>query len=280
LWNLWASPYLPYSQCRNAIKLRQRVAHWCRTHGPSVSPLFSLWYMSLCLALWCTAHPPGPTHWLASKSLWGSIFFNPMTDCLLVISPYIIYCRNGVLSKLTREWNSDLTKIYSTNSKPGQFNSDTDTGCHLAGSMTMDNPPPPWLLSIIIDSSGLTGCRPQFRIDNSSLACLAFAAVKKVYAIPVGPAWIMLSCFAHSLQKSLGTHSWYCSEPKLCFTVKYAGPYEIVAKPHLNVYMLKWLTSFVAHLIFHVSKLKLFPRDKKRLDKKQKMQLEVVAKAC
>jgi len=62
LWNLWASPYLPYSQCRNAIKVRQRVAHWCRTHGPSVSPLFSLWYLSLCLALWCAAHPPRPTH--------------------------------------------------------------------------------------------------------------------------------------------------------------------------------------------------------------------------
>lgn len=82
LWNLWASPYLPYYQCRNAIKLRQRVAHWCWTHGPSVSsPLFSLWYLSLCLALWC----PAPTHWLASKSLWGSIFFNPMKICLLVI---------------------------------------------------------------------------------------------------------------------------------------------------------------------------------------------------
>ncbi len=88
LWSLWASPYLPYSQCRNA--------HWCRTHGPSVSPLFFLWYLSLCLALWCTAHPPGPTHWLASKSLWGSIFFNPMTICLLVISSYIIHCKNGV----------------------------------------------------------------------------------------------------------------------------------------------------------------------------------------
>lgn len=62
--------------------------------------------------------------------------------------------------------------------------------------------------------------------------------------------------------------------------MKYAGLYEIVAKPHLNVYMLKWLTSSVAHLIFHVSKLKLFLRDEKRIDKKQKMGLEVDAKAC
>ncbi len=62
--------------------------------------------------------------------------------------------------------------------------------------------------------------------------------------------------------------------------MKYAGLYEIVAKPQLNVYMLKWLTSFVAHLIFQVSKLKLFLRDEKRIDKKQKMGLEVDAKAC
>lgn len=208
----------------------------------------------------------GPLLSLASKGSWGSIFFNPMTICLLVISSYIVHCRNGVLSKLAREWNSDLTKIYSTKPNPGQFNSNTDTGCYLAGSMTIDNPPPPWLLSIIIDSSGLTGCWPQFRIDNSSLACLAFAPVMKVYAIPVGPAWIMLSCSAHSLQKSLRSHSWYFSEPKPCFVVKYTGPYETVVKPHLNVYILKWLTNFVAHLIFHVSKLKLFLRDEKGLD--------------
>ncbi len=173
-----------------------------------------------------------------------------------------------------------LSKSIQQNQKPGQFNSDTDTGCYLAGSTTMDNRPPPWLLSIIIDSSGLIGCRPQFRIDNSSFACLAFAAVKKVYAIPVGPAWIILSCCAQSLQKSLGSHSWYCNEPKSCFPIKYAGPYEILVKPHLNVYMLKWLTRSVAYLIFHVSKLKLFLSDEKRLNKKQKMQLEVDAKTC
>jgi hypothetical protein len=37
-----------------------------------------------------------------------------------------------------------------------------------------------------------------------------------------------------------------------CFTIKYVGSYEIIVKPHLNVYMLKLPISFVAHSIFHV----------------------------
>ncbi len=49
-----------------------------------------------------------------------------------------------------------------------------------------------------------------------------------------------------------------------CFTIKYVGSYEIIVKPHLNVYMLKLPTSFVAHSIFHVLKLKLFLRNENR----------------
>ncbi len=54
-------------------------------------------------------------------------------------------------------------------------------------------------------------------------------------------------------------------------------PYEIVAKLHLNVYKLKLLTSFMAHLVLHVSKLKVFFWDEKKLNPKQKMWLEINA---
>jgi hypothetical protein len=56
-----------------------------------------------------------------------------------------------------------------------------------------------------------------------------------------------------------------------CFPTKYVGLYEIVAKLHFNVYTLKLLISFVAHMTFHVSKLKLFLRDEKRPYQKHKM---------
>jgi hypothetical protein len=54
--------------------------------------------------------------------------------------------------------------------------------------------------------------------------------------------------------------------------VKYEGPYEILHKPHHDVYTLKFLFNFVAHPTFHISKLKLFLRDEQKLNHKQKMQ--------
>lgn len=61
------------------------------------------------------------------------------------------------------------------------------------------------------------------------------------------------------------------------FIAKYVESYEIVAKLHLNVYKLKLPTSFMAHLTFHVSKLKVFFRDEKKPNPKQKMWLEINA---
>jgi hypothetical protein len=55
-----------------------------------------------------------------------------------------------------------------------------------------------------------------------------------------------------------------------CFIAMYVGPYEIIAKPNPNVYTLKLLTSFLADQTFHVLKLKLFSKDEKNLDRKQK----------
>jgi hypothetical protein len=49
-----------------------------------------------------------------------------------------------------------------------------------------------------------------------------------------------------------------------CFPTKYVRLYEIVTKLHFDVYTLKLLTSFVAHMTFHISKLKLFMKDEKR----------------
>ncbi len=43
-----------------------------------------------------------------------------------------------------------------------------------------------------------------------------------------------------------------------CFTTTCAGLYEILHKLHLNVYILKLPTNFVAHPTFHVLTLKLF----------------------
>jgi hypothetical protein len=45
------------------------------------------------------------------------------------------------------------------------------------------------------------------------------------------------------------------------FIAKYERPYEIIHKPHLDMYTLKFLVNFVAHLTFHVLKLKLFLHD-------------------
>jgi hypothetical protein len=39
----------------------------------------------------------------------------------------------------------------------------------------------------------------------------------------------------------------------LHFTTKCVGPYEILHKPHPNVYTLKLLINFVAHSTFHIS---------------------------
>jgi hypothetical protein len=49
-----------------------------------------------------------------------------------------------------------------------------------------------------------------------------------------------------------------------CFPTKYVRLYEIVAKLHFDVYTLKLLTGFVAHMTICVSKLKLFMRDENR----------------
>jgi hypothetical protein len=43
------------------------------------------------------------------------------------------------------------------------------------------------------------------------------------------------------------------------FIAKYVGPYEILHKPHLNMY--KLLAKFVSHPTFHILKLKLFLHD-------------------
>jgi hypothetical protein len=61
------------------------------------------------------------------------------------------------------------------------------------------------------------------------------------------------------------------------FIPKYAMLYKILHKPHPNVYTLKLLINFVAHLTFHISKLKLILRDEHRLNWKQKVGLEVNA---
>jgi hypothetical protein len=47
------------------------------------------------------------------------------------------------------------------------------------------------------------------------------------------------------------------------FIAKYAGHYEILHKPHHDVYTLKLPANFVAHPTFHVLKLKLFLHDEK-----------------
>jgi hypothetical protein len=45
------------------------------------------------------------------------------------------------------------------------------------------------------------------------------------------------------------------------FIAKYVGPYEILHKSHFDIYTLKLLINFVAHLTFHISKMKLFMCD-------------------
>jgi hypothetical protein len=50
------------------------------------------------------------------------------------------------------------------------------------------------------------------------------------------------------------------------FVPKYVGPFKIIHKPHPNVYILQLSTTLVAHLTFHVSKLKLVHENKKRKD--------------
>jgi hypothetical protein len=56
-----------------------------------------------------------------------------------------------------------------------------------------------------------------------------------------------------------------------CFIAKYVKLYENFHKLHPNMYTLKLLVNFVAHLTFHASKLKLFLCDEQRLDQKQRM---------
>jgi hypothetical protein len=42
------------------------------------------------------------------------------------------------------------------------------------------------------------------------------------------------------------------------FIAKYVGPYEILHKPHLDMYTLKLQSNFLAHPTLHILKLKLF----------------------
>jgi hypothetical protein len=51
------------------------------------------------------------------------------------------------------------------------------------------------------------------------------------------------------------------------FIPKYAGLYRIMHKPHPDLYTLL-TTTFMAHPTFHVSKLKSFKVDDKRLERK------------
>jgi hypothetical protein len=48
------------------------------------------------------------------------------------------------------------------------------------------------------------------------------------------------------------------------FIAKNARPYEILHKSHINMYTLKLPLNFVAHMTFHVLKLKLFLCDEQR----------------
>jgi len=58
------------------------------------------------------------------------------------------------------------------------------------------------------------------------------------------------------------------------FIAKYVGPYEIVVKPHPNVYMLKLPTSlWHTHGVFMFQSWSV--RDEKRPNLKQKMWLEI-----
>jgi hypothetical protein len=50
------------------------------------------------------------------------------------------------------------------------------------------------------------------------------------------------------------------------FIAKYTRFYGILHKSHFNVYILKLSIIFVAHLTFHVPKLKLFLYDEERVD--------------
>jgi hypothetical protein len=52
------------------------------------------------------------------------------------------------------------------------------------------------------------------------------------------------------------------------FIVMYARPYEILDKPHFNLYTLKLQINFLAHPTFHVLKLKLFLFDEQRPNQK------------
>jgi hypothetical protein len=61
------------------------------------------------------------------------------------------------------------------------------------------------------------------------------------------------------------------------FNAKYVGPYENLHNLHLDMYTLKLLINFVAHLTFHISKLTFILRDEHRPNRKQKVQLEVDA---
>jgi hypothetical protein len=53
------------------------------------------------------------------------------------------------------------------------------------------------------------------------------------------------------------------------FLLKYIKLYKVCYKLDPNVYTLLLQTTFVAHSTFHVFKLKLFNKDKRRLNKKQ-----------
>jgi hypothetical protein len=53
------------------------------------------------------------------------------------------------------------------------------------------------------------------------------------------------------------------------FVLIYVGPYKIIRKPHFDVYILQLPMTLVAHLTFHMSKLKPIHENKKGKDQKQ-----------
>lgn len=94
------------------------------------------------------------------------------------LSSYIIHLGVYFSELAWAEWNSDHKKIHLMKLGARHFSSNTLSVelVHWINSQ----PPPPRLLPTKDDSSGLTGCPASTRIDSSSLACLPFAAVKKV----------------------------------------------------------------------------------------------------
>jgi hypothetical protein len=70
---------------------------------------------------------------------------------------------------------------------------------------------------------------------------------------------VMLNIHNFKMPKALAT----------LFIPKYARLYKIMHKPHPDLYTLLLLTTFMAHPMFHASKLKLFKVNNKKAKRKQ-----------